>query len=141
MRVTSAQPRIFWGRTGFLEQGRFDKHFMYDIQKKGSAGKNIRDFFSKMLLDFSPNCISNENLIHRYTQNKKIRTGESSPLYPSCQLCAQFIFLKKADRALLYLYGIVQIHMDSSDHIGLTDNNGSRYRMWTYQINSPCSLR
>ena len=34
MRVTGAHDR-----TAFLEQWHFDKHFMYDIQKKGSQGK------------------------------------------------------------------------------------------------------
>ena len=34
MRVAGTQDR-----TGFLEKGHFDKHFMYDIQKRGSAGK------------------------------------------------------------------------------------------------------
>ena len=27
--------------TGFLEQKHFDKHFMYDIQKRGFAGENV----------------------------------------------------------------------------------------------------
>ena len=39
MRVIGAQ-----GRTGFWEKGQFDKHFMHDIQKKGSTGKNFRVF-------------------------------------------------------------------------------------------------
>ena len=34
MRVAGTQDR-----TGFFEKGHFDKHFMYDIQKRGSAGK------------------------------------------------------------------------------------------------------
>ena len=29
------------GRTGSLEQVHFDKHFMYDVQKKGSTGKKL----------------------------------------------------------------------------------------------------
>ena len=41
-----AQPGIFWGRTGFLEQKHFDKHFMHDIQKKGSSGENFLVFSS-----------------------------------------------------------------------------------------------
>ena len=44
LKVTGAQPRTFWGRTGFLELGHFDKHFMHDIQKKGSEGKNVLVF-------------------------------------------------------------------------------------------------
>ena len=39
LKVTGAQPEIFQSRTGFLEQKHFDNHFMYNIQKKGSAGK------------------------------------------------------------------------------------------------------
>ena len=39
MTVAGAQ-----NRTGFLEKGPFDKHFMYDIQKRGSPGKNFRVF-------------------------------------------------------------------------------------------------
>ena len=34
MRGTDAQPGNFRDRSGFLEYGHFDKHFMYDIQKK-----------------------------------------------------------------------------------------------------------
>ena len=45
LKVTGAQPEIFLGRAGFLEQKHFDKHFMNDIQKKGSAGKNFLVFF------------------------------------------------------------------------------------------------
>ena len=47
LKVTSAQPEIFHGRTGFLEQKYFDKHFMHDIQKKGSAGENVLVFSSR----------------------------------------------------------------------------------------------
>ena len=47
LKVTSAQPGIFQGRTGLLEQKHFDKHFMHDIQKKGSAGKNLLVFSSR----------------------------------------------------------------------------------------------
>ena len=31
----------FWGRTDFLESGHFYKHFMCDIQMKGSTGKTF----------------------------------------------------------------------------------------------------
>ena len=41
LKVTGAQPGIFRGRTGFLEEMHFDKHFTHDIQKKDSAGKNF----------------------------------------------------------------------------------------------------
>ena len=34
-----AQTVIFWCRGGFLEQGHFNKRFMYDIQKKDPTGK------------------------------------------------------------------------------------------------------
>ena len=47
LKVIGAQPGIFWGRAGFLEQQNFDKHFMRGIQKKGSAGKNINAFSSR----------------------------------------------------------------------------------------------
>ena len=49
MKVTGVQPGIFWGRTDFLKQGHFDKHFMCDIQKKGSVGKNVRVFLQDTL--------------------------------------------------------------------------------------------
>ena len=39
MTVAGAQDR-----TGFLEKGHFDKHFMYDIQERGCPGKNFRVF-------------------------------------------------------------------------------------------------
>ena len=42
MRVTGEKPGIFWDRTGFQEQGHFDKHFMHNMQNKGSEGKNVR---------------------------------------------------------------------------------------------------
>ena len=47
LKVTGAQPEIFQGRTGFLEQKHCDKHFMHDIQKKGSAGENFLVFSSR----------------------------------------------------------------------------------------------
>ena len=47
MNVTGAQPEIFRGKTGLLEQKHFDKHFMHDIQKKGSAGENFLVFSSR----------------------------------------------------------------------------------------------
>ena len=37
------------GRTGSLEQGHFDKYFMYDIQKRGSTGKNFRVFSPRFM--------------------------------------------------------------------------------------------
>ena len=40
---------IFWGRTGFLEYGHLDKHFMHDIQKKGFAGRNFLVFLQNIL--------------------------------------------------------------------------------------------
>ena len=47
LKVTGAQSGIFWGRTGFLKQKHFDKYFMHDIKKKGSAGKNLLVFSSR----------------------------------------------------------------------------------------------
>ena len=41
LKNTGAQPGIFWGKTGSLEQKHFDKHLMHDIQKKGSAWKKF----------------------------------------------------------------------------------------------------
>ena len=49
MRVAGTQDR-----TVFLEKGHFDKHFMYDIQKRGSAGKRYQDTLKTDIL------ISNE---------------------------------------------------------------------------------
>ena len=40
MRAKDAQER-----TGLLEKRHFYKHFMHDIQKKGSAGKHFSFFF------------------------------------------------------------------------------------------------
>ena len=64
LKVTSAQPGIFQGRTGFLEQKDFDKHFMHIIQKKVPAGKHFLVFSSR----YSLNCISSENLTPKCTQ-------------------------------------------------------------------------
>ena len=61
--LTGAQPGLFRGRGGFLELGHFDKRFMYDIQKKDSAGKNFGVFLQYLL-----NCILNENSTHICTQ-------------------------------------------------------------------------
>ena len=47
LKVTCAQPGSFLDRTSFFEQGHFDKHFMDDIQMKGSAGKNFLFFSPK----------------------------------------------------------------------------------------------
>ena len=47
LKVTGAQPGIFRGKTGFLVQKHFDKHFIHDIQKKGFAGKNFLVFSSR----------------------------------------------------------------------------------------------
>ena len=45
MRVIGAQDR-----TGsLLEQRHFDKHFMHDIQMKGSTGKKIRVFSPRFM--------------------------------------------------------------------------------------------
>ena len=72
LKVTGGQPEIFQGRTGFLEQKHLDKHFMHDIQKKGSsAGKNFLVFSSR----YSLNCISSENLTLKCTQ-----TGQFFPI-------------------------------------------------------------
>ena len=44
MRVAGVQDRRI-----FLEKGHFDKHFMNNIQKKGSAGKMFSAFFQVTL--------------------------------------------------------------------------------------------
>ena len=67
LKVTGAQPEIFQGRTGFLEQKHFDKHFMHDMQKKASAGENFLVSSSRC----SENCILNENLIPKCTQTRQ----------------------------------------------------------------------
>ena len=46
-KVTGAQPGVFRGRIGFLKQKHFDKHFMHDIQKKGST---VKCFFRQDIL-------------------------------------------------------------------------------------------
>ena len=70
-KVTGIQPGIFLGRTGFLEQKHFDKHFMHNIQKKCSTGKIFLAFSSRYPL----NCISSENLTPKCTQ-----TGQFFPI-------------------------------------------------------------
>ena len=47
--ITGAQPVIFQGGTGFMEQQHFDKDFMHDIQKKGCPGKNFIVFLQDIL--------------------------------------------------------------------------------------------
>ena len=41
---TGAQPEIFQGRGGLVELGHFDKHFVKNTKKKGSAGKYLGVF-------------------------------------------------------------------------------------------------
>ena len=41
-----AQPEIFQDRGGFVKLGHFNKHFVKNSRKKGSAGK-ISEFFQK----------------------------------------------------------------------------------------------
>ena len=50
LKVTGAQPEIFRGRTGFLEQKHFDKRFMHDIQKKRAPQGKIFLFFLQDIL-------------------------------------------------------------------------------------------
>ena len=62
LKVTSAQPEIFRGRTVFLEQ----KHFTYDIVKEGSSGDNFFLFFSfkiflKLHFKWELNCSMHTN--------------------------------------------------------------------------------
>ena len=64
LKVIGTQPGIFRGRTGFLEQKDFDKHFMHKIQKKSSSWKIFLVFSSR----YSLNCISSENLTPKCTQ-------------------------------------------------------------------------
>ena len=50
LEVTGTQPGIFRGRTSFLEQKHFDKHFMHDIQKEGLHREKLSCFLSKIFL-------------------------------------------------------------------------------------------
>ena len=47
LKVTGEQPEIFQGRSGFLEEKHFEKHFMHDIQNKDSVGENFLVFSSR----------------------------------------------------------------------------------------------
>ena len=109
LKVTGAQSGIFWGRTGFSEQKHFDKHFMHNIQKKSSAGKNFFVFSSR----YSLNYISSENLTPKCKQTGQffpileyflsIFKKDRGNLPPSPFLVALqswFVFLKEADTAL-----------------------------------------
>ena len=49
LKVTGAQPENFRGRTGFLEQKHFDKHFMHDIQKRAPQRKTFLFFLQDIL--------------------------------------------------------------------------------------------
>ena len=51
-----AQPEIFQGRGSFVELGHFDKHFVKNTRKKGSAGKSFGLFSPR----YCQNHISNE---------------------------------------------------------------------------------
>ena len=61
-----AQPEIFQGRGGFVEQGHFDKHFVKNTQEKGPAEK-ILEFF---LQDTFKTTFRMKNLTQRWTQSR-----------------------------------------------------------------------
>ena len=46
---TGAQPETFQDRGGFAELGHFDKIFVKNTRKKGSAGKNFEAFSPRFL--------------------------------------------------------------------------------------------
>ena len=50
MIVSGAQTRFFQGRGGFLEQGHFNKHFIFDTREKDRTGKNIFNVLKLFLL-------------------------------------------------------------------------------------------
>ena len=106
LKVTDAQPGVFQGRTGFLKQKLFDKHFMHDIQKNGSVGKNFLVFSSR----YSLNGISSENLTPKCTQTGhfllileyflsifKKRQGKP-PTLPLSSSTPKLIYFLKRDR-------------------------------------------
>ena len=42
--ITGIQPKVFQSRGGFVKLGHFDKHFVKNSRKKGSAGENFGVF-------------------------------------------------------------------------------------------------
>ena len=54
--VTGAQTRIFQDWGGFLEEGYFNKHFIFDKQKKDRVGKNFLNVLKLLLFleEFQP---------------------------------------------------------------------------------------
>ena len=159
MRVTGAQQGIFRDQTGFLKLGHFDNYFMRDIQKKGSAGKNLINFFFWTIplklhfkWEFSTEMHTNRAICSKvmtffsYFQNKY----QTSPLrLASCAFkngwCStnfffMIMFKVRFSKTSLWILK-AQLHMATNCHIGLIDNNRNRYRMWAYRNNSLCSLR
>ena len=85
MRAKDAQER-----TGVLEKRHFYKHFMHDIQKKGSAGKHFSFFFQNtfqttfqmkiLRIDTHKQGYVFQNQGSIFLFSKKIRDTYSSPL-------------------------------------------------------------
>ena len=85
--ITGPQPEIFQGRTGFLEFGHFDQHFVKNTEKKAPQGKVLELF----LLDTLKTTFWMENLTQRWIQSGPFfqnqgaffyfqkRAGEASP--------------------------------------------------------------
>ena len=45
--ITGAQPGIFQGRGVSLEEGHFNKHFIYKTRKKGPTEKKLEVFSTR----------------------------------------------------------------------------------------------
>ena len=118
MRVTGTQPGIFGGRTGFLEQGRFNKHFMHNTQKKGSAGENVPVFLQDILktafemrielIDAhrQSNVFQNQGAICLFSK----AIGETSHPSPfQLQAEVNLFSLKRLRQHLFFLYGNDQV--------------------------------
>ena len=86
------------GRIGFLEQGHFDKHFMYERHtKEGLRRKTCSCFFSKILLKQG-----NFSKSGQFFSIFKKRQGRSLPSLLIVARLSCFIFLKEADTALMF---------------------------------------
>ena len=113
MRVTGTQPGIILGRAAFLKQGHFDIHLIYDLQKKGSAGKYFVVFSPRYKGTFL-NQISNNNLTLRGTQTEQFvdrafflfskKTGQTSPLPPASCAPKLIYFLKRGQYSTNFFF-------------------------------------
>ena len=132
---------------------------MHDIQTKGSAGKNFLGFLQNILktafkrriytIDTNTAIFSKIRVLFVYFQRRQ----EKSPTLSLSSCTPKLIhFLKRGWYNTNFFFRIMskfsrnwlatekaELHMTSSCHIGVTDNDRNRYRMWAYQNNSPCS--